>query len=86
MDVISPDDAIREGQVSCGAGIFGHGAVETQIKRRANGRIDAHVAHGPADGNRIDAALLENVQQRRMAKGIGVVFDDNAFIISGSEG
>lgn len=72
-----------EVQVFRGAGIFGHGAGEAEIEGGTNGRVDAHLAHRPADHQIVDFVVLQVFQQVGVAKAVGKMLHHDDFLIPG---
>jgi len=71
-------------QVQGRAGILGDNTIEAQIESGAGCRVYAHVAHGAADDQSVNAQIFQDFQQGRIAKTVWIILDDNGFTLPGS--
>ena len=69
-----------------GAGIFYHSNVKAKITRRPRCRINAHLAHGATEGQRLNPGLLQQIQQARVDKTIGPRLGQNRLTCGGGNG
>ncbi len=67
-------------QFACRAGIGNDPALIAQIECRPRGRIDTHVSHRPADGDFLDAGIIQQLLQVRVAKCTGGMLDYQRFV------
>ena len=63
MDLRSRNGLLPERKRARRTGVVGQQTVKAKIAGGAHGGVDAHVAHGPADGNRCGACLFQLIQQ-----------------------